>query len=830
MLLFADIIPADAPRVGGKAAGLARLTAAGLPVPPGFVVPTDIYQRLHATGLSGDAGVTRDLLAAYHALGGGSVAVRSSATAEDGHAASFAGQQETILGVTGDPALIAAVERCWASLQSERAVAYRRSQRVADAGLAMAVVVQQLIPAEVAGVLFTRDPADATGSRMSVEAAWGLGEAVVSGRVTPDRFAVDFASGEVIERHAGDKAVEVTPTGEVPVAADRRHVLCLTDADLGELAALGRRVEQLDGEPRDIEWARAGGRFYLLQARPITAASAAGREAVRAEVIAGLRAKVHPRGTVWVRYNLSEVLPTPTPMTWAVVQHLIGPDGGFGAMNRDLGASPDPSLHGESAFDLVAGRPMANLARLPRMQFADPPFEYPVAKYKADPRLALDPKPVLNPARDGVRAWLRLPALAWRLYRTTAVPRRLSQTFAKDFAGTTLPAFVASGREALAADWGAFTDDQLRAEFHAWTRRTLVDFARDSLKPTVFAAVAWETLVQLLTPKLGADRARAAVGELALGARPPADADLAGAVGRLTRGETGAAAFLAQFGHRGPDEMDLATPRWRDDPTLLPAHPPTETGAFADLAARVAALGTAPAAEPEPEAVGRVAAEAKLTGPYRTTLADWAGRLRVYLGLREAAKNGLLVGYAVVRKALVLLADRHHLGADIFYLLPAELAELGRTDFADRIAARRSRRRTELNLEVPPVLFGDDLEVIGRPLPVPAGVTLYEGTALSAGTADAPALVRTDPAGPVPAGPYILVCPSTDPAWVPLFANAVGLVLETGGVLSHGAIVAREFGLPAVAGVPGATTRFTTGQRLRVDGGRGTVGVMMPPE
>ncbi len=272
--------------------------------------------------------------------------------------------------------------------------------------------------------------------------------------------------------------------------------------------------------------------------------------------------------------------------------------------------------------------------------------------------------------------------------------------------------------------------------------------------------------------------------------------------------------------------MDLASPRWRDDPTRLPAHPPAESGAFEGLAARVAALGAVAPAEPEPEAVGRIAAEARLTGPYRTTLADWAGRLRVYLGLREASKNALLVGYAVVRKALVLLADRHYLEADIFHLLPTELDELGHTDFADRIAARKSRRRTELSLDVPAVLFGDDLEVIGRPLPVPAGATLYQGIALSAGTADAPALVRTDPTGPVPAGPYILVCPSTDPAWVPLFANAVGLVLETGGVLSHGAIVAREFGLPAVAGVPGATTRFTTGQRLRVDGGCGTVAVL----
>src|SRR5205823_1642631 len=159
-----------------------------------------------------------------------------------------------------------------------------------------------------------------------------------------------------------------------------------------------------------IEWAYAGERFFLLQARPITVAGAAEREEVRQSVIAGLKSKADPRGTVWVRYNLSEVLPTPTPMTWAVVRRLLAADGGFGAMNRDLGYTPDPTLGSQSAFDLVAGRPMANLARMPRMQFQNPPFEYPFATYKADPRKALNPVPALNPLRGGVvRGLLRLP-------------------------------------------------------------------------------------------------------------------------------------------------------------------------------------------------------------------------------------------------------------------------------------------------------------------------------------------------------------------------------------------------------------------------------------
>src|SRR5262249_48916174 len=155
---------------------------------------------------------------------------------------------------------------------------------------------------------------------------------------------------------------------------------------------------------------------------------------LRQTAIAELREKTDPRGTVWVRYNLSEVLPAPTPMTWSVVQRLLAADGGFGAMNRDLGALPDPAPGSQSAFDLLAGRPMLNLSRLPRMQFADPPIEYPFAALKADPRKALDPKPVLNPLRGGVlRGLLRLPATVWRLSRMMSATKKLAETFAERF-------------------------------------------------------------------------------------------------------------------------------------------------------------------------------------------------------------------------------------------------------------------------------------------------------------------------------------------------------------------------------------------------------------
>ena len=225
--------------------------------------------------------------------------------------------------------------------------------------------------------------------------------------------------------------------------------------------------------------------------------------------------------------------------------------------------------------------------------------------------------------------------------------------------------------------------------------------------------------------------------------------------------------------------------------------------------------------------VEKIANEAKLGGPFRDQLKLKVSRLRTYLGLREAGKHYLLLGYAVIRRALVELDRRFGLNGGIFFLTPADLPDLiAGKDLSTKIAAARKLRQTQLSLEVPPVLFSDDLDAIGRPLPEPPGGDKLEGVPLSAGVAEGPALVLTEPTAAPPEGGYVLVCPSTDPAWVPLFVHAKALVMETGGVLSHGAIVAREFGLPAVAGLPGATHRLKTGQVLRVDGGRGTVTVV----
>lgn len=802
---FSQITPSSAELVGGKGLSLGLTSTAGLPVPPGFCVTSSAYSRLSGRF---DSSLSNALFSAYRELGGGAVAVRSSATAEDGVVTSFAGQQETILGVEGDEALRDAVERCWRSLHTDRAKAYRERQGIDDRGLAMAVVVQRLVDAEVAGVLFTRDPLDATGSLMRIEASWGLGESVVSGKVTPDRFQVERETGLVHERQVGRKHVYVSRAGESPVSEDRQSVLCLTDEQLAQLADLGRRVESFYGDPRDIEWAIAGGQVWLLQARPITTTSASDRERVRRDTIERLRKLVEPSGTVWSRTNLIEVLPEPTPMTWAIVSSkLLSAGGGTGAMYRDFGFKPDPILAATSGYDLIGGRPYLNLSREPRLEAAKPLSGYPLTKYKQSPHLALNPK------RDDPRGLRKLFGLFGMLFVAMKIDST-SKSFATKFREH-IREFDTQVERAQSEDISKLDTPALLNRLNAWIDRTLVEFARQSLKPTLLAQYSWQVLEQQIARGMGADQARSVVTAISQGAKPDPEADLGGAIRELASGTISRESFLQRFGHRGANEMELSSPRWAENSSSL-------SNQFANV--REHAQPTVS------DVLSRVAAENKWNSAIVKLTTSHAERLQINLGLRETGKHHLMRGYAIVRQTLVELDRRFGLDGGVFFLTPDELPGLvAAKDLKSTIAERRRTRTIELSLEVPPVVFGDDLDAIGRPLPPIEGAEELSGIPLSSGVAEGPALVLTEPTASAAEPGYILVCPSTDPAWVPLFVNARGLVMESGGTLSHGAIVAREFGLPAVAGLPAVQLRIKTGQKLRVDGSRGTVSVLNAP-
>ena len=724
--------------------------------------------------------------------------------------------------------LVQAINAVFRSWNSERAVTYRKHHQI-EGLLGTSVTVQMMCPSEVSGVMFTANPVNPALEQILIESSYGLGEAIVLGKVTPDRFILDKKTLAITEREISIKdRIISTLSADGRQQLVRADAASLTDVQIADLARLGLRVENYFHVPCDIEWALSQGQIFLLQARPIKAVTTSPElEQVRREEIAILKAKAEPGGTVWSRYNLAEVLPAPTPMTWAIVRRFMSGRGGFGLMYRDLGFDPDPTLDEEGIFDLICGRPYCNLSREPRMQYRTLPFEHPFAALKANPSKALYPQAVLNPAKAGWRFWLFFPAVVFKLVRSGRKLRRLSRTFAERFRNEIVPAFVSEAKKEAGQDTSKLASADLLARLNHWIQRTLDDFARDSLKPTALAAVALGNLERALGRLLakpgdtsGMDRSQAVLRELVMGVRPDPATDLPGAIRDLAEGKLDRAAFLQDFGHRGNQEMELSRPRWSEE--------------FADRESRMEDRGSAmegrgPNAE---EAWKKIAAEGKVTAGQRAALEAELQTLHTYLGLRESAKHYLMLGYAMIRRYLVELDRRYQLDGGIFFLIPDELPGLVKNqppqveaELTGMIAQRRRRRELALSLPVPQVLFSDDLDAIGRQVEL-AGAEVLQGVPLSAGVAEGIALVLEQPTTLLPGEPFILVCPSTDPAWVPLFVQAKGLVMETGGVLSHGAIVAREFGLPAVAGLPDVQRRLRTGQRLRVDGATGKVNIL----
>jgi pyruvate, water dikinase len=326
---FEDFTEEDRPRLGGKNASLGSMTSAGLPVPPGFAITTDAFETLRADPelvsvvrsalASHDADdphklrqvsatiraaieahpipddIEAAIRAAYEAfsercgLDAVGVAVRSSATAEDQPDASFAGQQDTYLWIEGADAVVEHVRRCWSSVFTDRAIAYRHTMGYPDSGISMSVGIQKMVDPRASGVAFTLNPTTGDRSQVAIDASWGLGEAVVSGEVTPDNFLVDKVLRCVVERKISDKHIEYRHDGvgvrPCPVEEDRRTQPCLTDEEICDVAAMARRAEKHYGVPQDVEWALdkdlpAGENIILLQARPETVWSRKPRESV----------------------------------------------------------------------------------------------------------------------------------------------------------------------------------------------------------------------------------------------------------------------------------------------------------------------------------------------------------------------------------------------------------------------------------------------------------------------------------------------------------------------------------------------------------------------
>ena len=889
-----ELRAADLPSVGGKAANLGELISAGLPVPGGFCVTTAAYARA-ANGVdTADPAGARELLrsaplpddvatavvAAYRRLcarddgadpaGAGEpdvpVAVRSSATAEDLPTASFAGQQDTYLNVVGGEALLDAVRRCWASLWTDRAVAYRADLGIDDAEVRLAVVVQRMVDAQVAGVLFTADPVSGRRTRTVLDASPGLGEAVVSGMVNPDHLGVE--DGRIVDRRLGDKAVAVralpgggtervelraTVPSHAPQATADGSDACITDAQAVALSALGRRVEAHFGVPQDIEWALDdAGTIWLTQARPITSLypvppsrDGALRAFVCASLAQGLTRPITPMGLAAfgvIGGSMARLFGLPGPHA----TDLVAPPPAFAVVGARAFVDVTAVLRnplGRAVAPRVLSVMEARTGVVLRDLFADPAFTpVPGARRRALRRIV----PML------VR--LRVPlVIAQAIASPTAARHRVARIGARAAGipasppGATPAERVDRATEALATAVEVFPRSApafaagflMRTVARRLAGTDLDDVTMDAVLRALPHNVTTEMDLRLwaLAQQVRADPASAA----ALGASDAAEPDLGALAARFHAGalpavlQDGLAAFLRRYGHRAVAEIDLGMPRWSEQPEHV-------LGVLANYLRLSTTEDADPDAAPDArfaagervakQALADVVARVGRRSRWRARAVGFAlGRVRALVGLREAPKDHLVRLIALARAELaavgVELAAQGLLDApdDVFFLdLRDVRAALTGTDQRARVATRREEYARELRRRhVPRVLLSDgtEPEALARAGAPDDGALV--GTPASAGTVTATARVVLDPVGARLEPGEVLVAPSTDPGWTPLFLTAGALVMEMGGANSHGAVVAREYGIPAVVGVPEATTRITTGARLTVDGAAGRV-------
>ena len=843
---FSEIDEADLSRVGGKGLNLGKLTRSGFQVPQGFCVTTDAY-IFSVQGLSEqNANNIKDLVlapelvteihTAHEKLQTTTVAVRSSATAEDLAEASFAGQQDTFLNVKPEE-LLDALKACWASLWSERAIAYRETQGITDEGLAMAVVIQEMCEADVSGVLFTISPFSEEVS--IVESNWGLGESVVSGAITPDSFQVSRETNEVLEKTVATKQEMITATGVSEVSAVQQDVPSLTDAQLQELTELGLRVESHYEQPMDIEWALADGQFVLLQARYITTPSSSTAPSERThpppevneESVENLRqAEIHllkiytdTHGTVWCHHNIAEVLPAPLPMTWLIIRKFMSGTGGLGEAYRSLGFYPSKRVDDEGILDLVCGRIYVNLNREAELHFDGFPFAHDFNALKQNPQQAMYAQAATDITRSTASFWLKLPLHVVRMSRAEMRLRQCRADFDQMLSAQVFPAFQSE----VEAEWDILYSDlsdvELVGKFQTWCTKTLGDFALKALTATLLAGFSLQRLEAALQKCTDETTSKSIVSRLISGLSGNLTVETNERLQQVATGDLTLTDFLKDYGHRAVDEFELAQPRWREDTIYLEQIVESFQQKNADTS--VFKKGSATHQVEQRELAEKELVElVKDKGGLRKQIESELDFTRRYMPFRETAKFYLMLGYEQMRRALLELDRRYALDGGIFYLVPDELRQLiNGKDFNDIIATRRMERELLLQIEVPDVLFSDSLEQIGAPMATDAA-EMYRGVGVSAGVATGKARVLLTPADAHPSDrDYILVCPSTDPAWTPLFLHAAGLVMERGGILSHGAVVAREYGVPAVANIPNATRHIVDGQMLQIDGNAGTV-------
>ncbi len=847
---------------GGKGASLARLSQAGLPVPDGFHVTTAAYldfvsgnhlqERILAALVGVDpahydtlaaaattirglfqqaaipAAIAEDISRAYASLGNGDllVAVRSSATAEDLPGLSFAGQQETYLNVHGIEAVLESVKSCWSSLWTERAIGYRAQHGIPPDDISLAVVVQQLVRAEASGVMFTANPASGRRDQVMITAAWGLGESIVGGLVTPDTVTVDKACGRVIERQTARKEVETvlleSGTGEQSLPADRRELPVLSDAQAADLTGLGSHIEALYGMPMDIEWTLAGGEFAIVQARPITALP---EETV--EPPSGW-ALPDPKG-VYGRGSITEQLPEPlSPLFASLGGPIIDKEtrrlfakvmgvkeikppmfvtiNDYGYMSMNFG--------GWMAVRMMFG----SIALLKLLKMAEPlwlearlRYLDVVQRYQARPLADYRAVELLEGARQ-----LTLQAvLLYTVLQSGSIPAASSNEIL--FTQTYNRLIKKAGDPEAPVFVMGYESTPIRAELELYDLAGWV-----KTQPGLAAH-----LVTVPAAQLAAELASAAPTSQAPDSVEP---DV------WNEWQRRFTEHLAKYGHSTYD-MDFSRAVAADDPApLLEILRMYLLGKVNDPHARLRSL-----AERREQAIQAVLK--RLHGPLRWLFLKQLKAAQKNAPLREDGLSDLGLGYPQLRRMLRELGGRlaragmFDQADDVFWLDVREAEQAAAAldqgqpveSMQELIRQRKALHKAEGRLVAPMMLppgskmMGIDVEKL-MAARASDDVNVIKGFGASQGKVTGTARVLLGPQdfGQMQPGD-VLVAPITTPAWTPLFAMASAIVTDIGGPLSHSSIVAREYGLPAVLGTGVATRRIRSGQQVTVDGNAGSI-------
>jgi phosphoenolpyruvate synthase/pyruvate phosphate dikinase len=858
VLGFQEIDRSQIAVAGGKGAHLGELSRIeGIHVPDGFCVTTDAFRWIMEEAPSIDDQLDRlacpsfDDRTAIRALSAeirrtieettipddlaeaitsavarlgeqAAYAVRSSATAEDLPTASFAGQQDTYLNVVGLAAILQHVSRCWASLFTERAVTYRLRNGIDHRKVQMAVIVQQMVFPQAAGILFTADPVTSNRKVISIVAGFGLGEALVSGRVNADVYEV--RDGEIVARAITPKplAVQAVPGGgtqELPIEPERQGQPALTDAQVVQLALLGRRIEAHFGHPQDIEWCLGDHGFQIVQSRPITTLfpiPAAGDQDNHVYVSVGhaqmMTDPIKPLGISFWQ------LTTPRPMYEAggrlfvdVAMGLASPTSRAGLLEV-LGKDP---LIGDALQTILERGDF--IPSLPEEGSGRAPADGAPAPIETDPAIVTD--------------------LIGRNQESIAALKRDIRTKS----GSALFDFILADIQELKR---ILFDPQSHQVFMSAMEATW--WLNDQLQAWLGEKNATDTLAQSVPHNVTSEMGLALL-DIADVIRPHPEVVAFlqhvqddGFLDELPKLEGGRdacdaiRAFLDNYGMRCAGEIDITRPRWTERPTTLV---PVILGNIKNFEPGAGQWrfeqGRQEAWTKEQELLESLRAlpDGRPKAEQAKRMID---RIRAFIGYREYPKYGMVSRYFVYKQALLgeaedlLQGHVLHEKEDIFYLTFQELHDAVRTHQVDNelIQQRKDAFKSYQALTLPRVLTSDGEVVAGayRRDDLPLGVLI--GVPVSAGIVEGRARVIHDMAKADLEPGDILVTTYTDPSWTPVFVAIAGLVTEVGGPMTHGAVIAREYGLPAVVSVEQATRLIRDGQQIRVHGTDGYVEIL----